>query len=294
MVIIVSREGQLGNRIIHASSFIANAKENNYKVVHLFFDDYYRFFSERLHLRKKIINFWGKRRAIPIIFFQNLVTLFVKTLSKLKIKKLPFFELIEYNFYEQGSKEFNLNDQEFIKKAKSKIVLVYGWLFRDPVNIKKHKSLILETWVPNEKHISNIEKYYQNYKRAHDLLIGVHIRRGDYEKFEGGKWFYSPEQYLAKMKEVACLEKFRSKRIAFVICSNENVSLFNTEKFSVFIDERHFVEDAYLLSKCDYIIGPPSTFTIWASFFGDVPLYMLDNISYTITDEIFEKNAQVR
>jgi len=37
----------------------------------------------------------------------------------------------------------------------------------------------------------------------------------------------------------------------------------------------HFIEDLYTLASCDYIIGPPSTFTMWASFYGRVPLYKI-------------------
>ena len=30
--------------------------------------------------------------------------------------------------------------------------------------------------------------------------------------------------------------------------------------------------DQWLMSQCDYLVGPPSTFTTWASFMGKVPL----------------------
>ena len=36
------------------------------------------------------------------------------------------------------------------------------------------------------------------------------------------------------------------------------------------------VEDMYSLSKCDYIIGPYSSFSAWASFYGEVPYCMLE------------------
>ena len=31
------------------------------------------------------------------------------------------------------------------------------------------------------------------------------------------------------------------------------------------------------MSMCDYLIGPPSTFTSWASFIGNVPTYHIKN-----------------
>ena len=35
---------------------------------------------------------------------------------------------------------------------------------------------------------------------------------------------------------------------------------------------RHFITDLYCMASCDGIIGPPSTFSQWASFYGKVPL----------------------
>jgi len=35
------------------------------------------------------------------------------------------------------------------------------------------------------------------------------------------------------------------------------------------------IEDMYAFARCDYLIGPPSTFTLWASFYGCVPLNLI-------------------
>jgi len=291
MVIIISREGQFANRIQHASSFIVNAKEHNYKLLHLFFDDYYPVFSEKLGEKKDLITVWGKKKTRLVVFCQQFLDLLVRIFLRLRIKKLPLFEIIEFKKYGQDTVFFDLNSDEFVQKAKSKLVLVYGWLFKDPQNLQKHKQLLLDLWQPNKNYLANVENYFRKYKQDHDVLVGVHIRRGDYKTFENGKWFYSPGQYYEKMKEIASLETFHDKRIAFVICSNEQgISLPGTDKFSVFNEERHFSEDVLLLSKCDYIIGPPSTFSIWASFYGDVPLYMIDDVTRPVSKEDFRKN----
>jgi hypothetical protein len=290
MVIIVSREGQFANRILHASSFIVNAKEHNYKVLHLFFDDYYPVFSEKLVEKKDLITFWGKKKTNLVFFCQQFLDIVVRIFLKLRIKKLPLFEIIEYKKYGQDTVFFDLNRDEFVQKAKSKLVLVYGWLFKDPRNLEKHKQLLLGLWQPNKNYLANVENYFQKYKQDHDVLVGVHIRRGDYKTFENGKWFYSPAQYYEKMKEIAMLETFRDKKIAFIICSNEkDLSFPHTDEFSIFNEERHFAEDVLLLSKCNYIIGPPSTFSIWASFYGDVPLCLIDDVNRPVSKEDFRK-----
>ena len=294
MVIIISKEGQLGNRLFHASSFIVNAKEHKYQVIHLFFDDYYTFFSESLNGNKAPIKFLGKRRSWLVSLFQKLVVVGIKILLKMGITKLPFFEIVKYEGYAQGMKTFDLNDERFVRKAKSKLILAHGWPFGDPENFKKHRPLLLDAWMPNKCYRDNTKQYFDKYKNGNDLLIGVHVRRGDIGKFEGGKWNYTPEQYYEKMKEVGALEIFRNKRIAFVICTNEKeISLPAIGNFSVFNEERHFIEDLYLLAKCDYIIGPPSTFSMWASFYGSKPLYVIWELETKITDEIFKTNSEI-
>lgn len=293
MVIIVSREGQLANRIMHASSFIVNACEHGYQVKHIFFDDYYSFFSESLNKNTAPIRFWGRKKNLWLTIFRSIARFGIRVFLKLKISRLPFFEIINYEGYHQELKPFNLNDENFVRKACSKLVLIHGWLFRDPVNQKKHRELLQETWKPNKVFCDQVNAYYDNYRKEHDLLIGVHIRRGDYQGFEGGKWFFTPDQYFEKMKEVAALRIFRDRKIAFVICSNEMDLFFShDERFSVYREERHFITDLYLLAKCDYIIGPPSTFSIWASFYGGVPLYMIKDISIPVTDENFSIKAE--
>lgn len=45
------------------------------------------------------------------------------------------------------------------------------------------------------------------------------------------------------------------------------------------------------MSQCDYLIGPPSTFTGWASYIGNVPLKYIEskNIDFTLEDfKIYE------
>jgi len=41
------------------------------------------------------------------------------------------------------------------------------------------------------------------------------------------------------------------------------------------------------LSKCDYLLGPPSTFSMWASFIGDVPLRLIKGAEENIQMDQF-------
>lgn len=279
MVIIASKEGQLANRIWHASYFMANAYENGYKVYHLHFYDYYQYFSESLSRSPFNIRFVGKRTFRWSRFVRELLRNFLKVLLKLGLRDLAFMEIIRYDSDRYDGKPYEINNSEFIRKAKRKIVFILGWYFEDQENIQKHKNLMLKTWRPNEEYTDEVERLYARYKKNHDLLIGVHIRRGDYKNFNGGKWFYDTEDYYHKITEMAGMPEFAGKRLAFIVCSNETVSGYaDGENFSVFCESRHMIVDIFLLARCDYILGPPSTFSIFASFYGSVPTYLIADI----------------
>jgi hypothetical protein len=71
-------------------------------------------------------------------------------------------------------------------------------------------------------------------------------------------------------KEIPC-------KVGFLLCSNGELDLSEFNGLSVFRPTNHFIEDMYSLAACDYIVGPPSTYSAWASFVGDTPLCVVHN-----------------
>ena len=47
------------------------------------------------------------------------------------------------------------------------------------------------------------------------------------------------------------------------------------------------VHDLHTLAACDYLIGPPSTFSQWASFSGNTPLLHLEGVGEHVDLERF-------
>ena len=49
-------------------------------------------------------------------------------------------------------------------------------------------------------------------------------------------------------------------------------------------------EDLFMLSECDFLIGPPSTFSLVAAMYRDIPLYRMDSSDETaMTTEAFQR-----
>ena len=42
-----------------------------------------------------------------------------------------------------------------------------------------------------------------------------------------------------------------------------------------FVSNGSWIDDQIALQKCDLLIGPPSTFTMWASYLSEIPLIQL-------------------
>jgi hypothetical protein len=72
------------------------------------------------------------------------------------------------------------------------------------------------------------------------------------------------------MKEMSGLLQDRPHR--FLISSDSVLDPEIFEDLPVAFSTGHYGQDVLALTRCDILVGPPSTLTIWASFFGQVPL----------------------
>ena len=68
------------------------------------------------------------------------------------------------------------------------------------------------------------------------------------------------------------------------MCSNERIDNRTFENLPYEMRQHNGTpyEDLYCLSCCDYIVGPPSTFSLWASFLKNVPLYHIRDLKKQI------------
>lgn len=151
-----------------------------------------------------------------------------------------------------------------------------GWYFRHEDMVGgKYRKIYQHLFDPK----LNKEELAKQYlvKTEDQLNIAVHIRRGDYKEYLNGIYFYDDAVYIEKIRElIAAL----NKDCKLVIFSNDtalNEDLYHQHFKNVIVSRNNVITDHYLMSQCDYIIGPPSTFSMWASFMGDKPFYHIDD-----------------
>jgi hypothetical protein len=79
-----------------------------------------------------------------------------------------------------------------------------------------------------------------------------------------------------------------NRSVRFLLVSDESIDMSNFSEFDVVAGLGDAVGDLYSLARCDYLIGPPSTYTSWASWYGGVSFYHMQDISIPIRLEHFQ------
>ncbi|MGN0559347.1 MAG: alpha-1,2-fucosyltransferase [Acutalibacteraceae bacterium] len=203
----------------------------------------------------------------------NIAVLACKVTNRLK-KILPE-NIITIKEDNTGEEVAKLLDK---KVFNGKIIFYRGWPYYDRKSLIKHKAEIKDFFTPKEQYRTVVESQISKLRETYDVVIGVHIRRGDYKNFLGGKYYFDIDVFAKVCQNFR--DYLENTKTAFIITSNEKI---DGTAFSDLGNDIYFsqgssgVEDNWLLSLCDYIIGVPSTFNGWASFIGNTPLYWIQN-----------------
>lgn len=267
MIIISDKPGQFANLLFIYANLLAFGKENKVRVVNPAFHQYRAYFPATAGF-----SFTGNGMVYKIC---NLVS---RMLSRAGIKKGPV-RAIALDWHQQI-------DLEEAQQLKGGICFVKGWLFRSEHLLVKHSEEIKRFFRPATSYANKIDDFFESaIPRSGTTVIGIHVRRGDYKHFENGRYFYSIEEYQAIIAQLFNL--FKSSDPLFVICSNEKTGLESQlpEGAKIIVAPGHELLDLYTLSRCSYIAGPPSTYSMWASFYGNVPLCMIQS-----RDQKIDKN----
>lgn len=156
---------------------------------------------------------------------------------------------------------------------RSRHVIVEGWGIRFYDLFEKYKDEIVNLFAFDkriEKHVAKKLSALSN-----DILLGVHIRRGNYDTFYGGRYFYDDTVYIEFIKAFAA--QHPDNRVGVVICGNYDK--IDKERFhnelpqcDLLFPNGNAAQDLCILSKCNHLIGPPSTFSLVAAMYHDIPL----------------------
>lgn len=163
-----------------------------------------------------------------------------------------------------------------------------GWPYYDKMALIKYQNEIRNFFIPDFRLIKDINTQIEKIKEQYEILIGIHIRRGDYKDFLGGRYYYDDEKYVETCSSIEKSIIPFGKKVCYIICSNDSVNIDKfTQKLTGNIcrlESKIDIEDVYTLSRMDYIIGPPSTFNGWASFMGNIGRFWMKPEKMLVSD----------
>lgn len=272
MLIINDKPGQMCNCLWSYAPFIALAKEKNIKIA---LPHFYKYSNNFINLRKDkytIVNAPFKNFGHP-----KLLYFFYKILVKL-CKIISYkFDLSKTSIFINFSKWENENWTPSILFKKKSLVFTGSWAIdKDNGVFLKHKEYITHLFKPDENCIKDVDTVFSRLRDNNDLVIGMHVRRGDYKTFIDGRYYFDDLTYANFIRQLVA--QMPGRRVVTYIASNEPINITSFNGLAVHhVPNSSPLTDLESLSRCDYILGPPSTFSMWASFIGDKPLLFLMN-----------------
>jgi hypothetical protein len=171
-------------------------------------------------------------------------------------------------------RQLDLNSDAFLDVVRRhRVVFVQDWYFRNAENCELHRDVIRSYFTPFEQHLDAARRLVAPARRRDRFLVGVHVRHGDFETYRDGRYFYTHAQYRTVMEGVQA--SLPSRDLTYLVCSDAPIPPGAFDGLDALSGNGHPVDDLYALAECDLLVGPPSTFSTWASYYGDVPLYRI-------------------
>ena len=175
-------------------------------------------------------------------------------------------------------------DREEQKILRHKHVVVSGWYARWYDLFLKYRSEICDLFTIDEaltKPVSERMSAEEASVNGECIRLGVHIRRGDYKEWGGGMYYYEDDVYASYINAFA--RTMQGKDIEVYLSTNDPqvtaetyAKLVPSPAVHVHLLGGNAAEDLFMLSECDYIIGPPSTYSLVAAMYRDIPLCRMD------------------
>jgi hypothetical protein len=272
------RCGRLANRLMIFANVIALAEEQGARVINYTFHSYSDLFEatrKNVHCAYPVParkSWLDKISWAGAVIRKTRILYHLTRYASVLNERFPIFGRTVVTLREtEGQFITHLDSPEVQEQIRpAKIVLVYDWRFRAPKLVEKHGDKIRAYFRPLETFEIASRDAVEPLRRNADIVIGVHVRQGDYRGWKGGKYFYPVESYAAWMRDL--VPQFPGKKVSFLVCSDERRNAEEFPGLTVGFGSKSPVSDLFALSRCDYIIGTKSTFPQWASFYGGKPL----------------------
>jgi len=288
-VLIAAKSGRLGNRLFQNAHSMGSALAHGYSLSNPSLDEYAPLIvGARNNPLCGVPPRWevgdveiaSQLRSISM----RLSEILMPAASLLLPKRVRILDIRES--HDANGSQFDLGDPGFLELLQPGTLLaVRGWSFSDHPNLARFRPEILKFHAPEEPIASAARGAVNRARQSSGMVIGVHIRQEDYRFWKGGIHYYEVGEYARWMR--SCAEAWKDHSPSFLICSSNDIDPAPFRGLRIAGGPGFPMGDLHALSLCDRIIGPPSTFSQWASYSGNVPLCILESKLSEVSPEAF-------
>lgn len=292
MIVIARKTGRLGNRLKLFAHVIALACEHDLRVANPSFYKYAELFCGTA---QSAIRCAFPPQSSPLFVPSTTVRgvaynlLHVAMSCYCKPNWLREHGPLRLRELELGQFQ-DISSPDFVRQAKEGLLFLRGYGFRCEHLLTKHRHAVQAFFRPTPPHEAMVDQVMDRVGASEndEVVVGLHVRHGDYAKHYQGRFFYRLDQYHDIMSGIVrCLD---GRRVRFLIATDGNLTADDFRPFRVSISGQSPLVDMVALSRCDLLAGPPSSFTEWASFYGDVPLHHIADPNQSIRDDDFVRH----
>ncbi|PIY71506.1 hypothetical protein COY87_05840 [Candidatus Roizmanbacteria bacterium CG_4_10_14_0_8_um_filter_33_9] len=236
--------GRLANQLWQYISVYAFCLEHHYQCVNVSFFEYESYFDKlpKSHIARLL----GKINKIFLLLSK-------KYGRYVGYMVLFLYSKLEYIYYQK--KAFCFSD----------------WLYRNPTGINKYRNAIIKAFQPSDLIWNKINSEIATIYNTYSNIIGVHIRKGDYQSPAWKKLYFKDNEVYIILKKYLDEFNLNKKNTCFLICSDGTIDTSQFIDLSVIVSKGSPIEDLFKLSLTDIIIGSDSTFGAFASYYGNIP-----------------------
>ena len=261
--------GRWGNRLMLFSYVIAWAKKYDCIVMNPSFSEYSSNFT------------YFKNNPLGLIPFKyNLFSFILKFINRfyqnslerisLRSKNLPFLHKVDLENDYINTKEIN-----FPKLLSSnRIILFYGFLLgeRDFKFVDNQRAYLSQFFSFSQQIQKKCSEVFRKINQK--KVIGICMRQGDYKDHFDGKFYLTDVEYMHLISNL----QIQYPDYGFFIACEESKSDFHISNGHISFQNPAL--NLCVLSHCDLLIGPPSTFMTWAAFYKDTAVCYIDKFSW--------------
>lgn len=194
---------------------------------------------------------------------------FVYTVAK-ALRALRLIPCVDYDSNNMTSAQ---REQRLLS---SRNAIVEGWNVRYIGLLPEYMDEIRQLFAFDDSITADVRRNMLPTDNA-TVSIGLHIRRGDYKTFIDGRHYFTDKDFMDYL--ALLLENFKGKRCNIYLCTNDKKLdkdfFLRTIRSKEEWNDCHIAfphgsgqEDLCLLSECDFIIGPVSSYSLIATMYG--------------------------